>query len=100
MNRWFLAAYLAYQLSRNFVNDWTLKIHFFKVYIYDIETSGDFYSNWSCTFRFQISFPRPELIVDTRKGYDFLRRIRYETKLNIPRVIRVWLWGKDDYPEN
>ncbi|ULP74156.1 hypothetical protein BDGGKGIB_03819 [Nodularia sphaerocarpa UHCC 0038] len=96
MNRWFLAGYLAFQLSRNFVNDWTLKIHFFKVRIYDIDVSKDFYSYWRANFILQISFPRPEIIIDSREGYDVARRINRETKAKVNHVIRVWLWSKND----
>ncbi|HYW21544.1 MAG TPA: hypothetical protein VE956_20025 [Nodularia sp. (in: cyanobacteria)] len=94
MNRWFLAAYLAYKLSRNFVNDWTLKIHFFKVWIYDFQKENCFYYSWSASFRFGISFPRPEIIIDSREGYEVAGKIHQETKNKLSRIIRIWFWSR------
>ncbi|MDB9307067.1 hypothetical protein PN488_22325 [Nodularia spumigena CS-591/12] len=96
MNRWFLAGYLAYKLSQNFVNDWSVKIHFFKFSIYDFEKNNDFYHDWSATFRFRISFPRPEIILDSRKGYEVARRIQIKTKNKVAHIVLVRFWGKND----
>lgn len=90
IEKWINAIYLMIVLTRRFHTDWELKLHFFKIRVWDIETNNDYFNSWSATFQFHISFPRPEIILESKESYILTGQLQKKYKKKMSDLIRCW----------